>query len=278
MVSSEDNVHHRGLARLAALFAEFDTTLQFSGFSSQSSLLGGESEQMESYTSTNTRAKSPVLSLDRAGQVIDSDIIQTADYLFTKQWMCIVLWQKALLSGYLSSNSTIPTTSFSFPATVARDLLASIISYGLSTEKLVSLGRDQVLKSFEIINALADVVLCASRTARLPSSPSHSEHASEWNEKVDPRTSKSSTMRFSARDFLHELYTFLSPMIALHPEFDSLLQRKISRSLSDLQINFASHSFGSLIRRGDDVAVVHTRHDRSTSQRDFRPSTKIRYV
>jgi hypothetical protein len=70
------------------------------------------------------------------------EVVQRADFVVTKQWMRILLWQQAVSRGLLSSTSCIESMKFSFPAEVAQDLLRWMGPF--STDNLMPLGRDQV--------------------------------------------------------------------------------------------------------------------------------------
>lgn len=72
----------------------------------------------------------------------DYDIVQRADYHFTKQWMRTLIWQKAMSRGLLSSASDVESMTFLFPSRIAQDLLASLTM--ISKDDLLPLGRDQV--------------------------------------------------------------------------------------------------------------------------------------
>lgn len=90
---------------------------------------------MTDLTATETKLSSLCLEL------ADYVSTRTADCHITRQWMRTILWQEALSSGLLSSSGTSVMT-FSFPATVGRDLLHSLRCF--SEADLLPLGRDQV--------------------------------------------------------------------------------------------------------------------------------------
>lgn len=79
---------------------------------------------------------------DTSPQLSNFNVVQRADFLVTKQWMRILLWQQALRRGLLSSASYDAAMNFNFPAQVVRDLLTWMALF--STDNLVPLGRDQV--------------------------------------------------------------------------------------------------------------------------------------
>jgi hypothetical protein len=133
---SEDNVYVQGLINLAELFVTFDSSSipHASRYGklpiSESQLVGVEETLLEI-----------AVPLERF------DIVQRVDFIVTKQWMRILLWQQAMSRGLLSSVSFHQSMTFFFPAQVVRDLLAWMMLF--STYNLLPLGRDQVSVSLQ---------------------------------------------------------------------------------------------------------------------------------
>ncbi|RFU28784.1 hypothetical protein B7463_g7542, partial [Scytalidium lignicola] len=128
--SKDFNSYEEGLIELATLFAAFDPSL---------------SHRKLNFDKLETRQLLISIHDNLLGTVhrqYDYDSVQRADFLITKQWMQVLLWQQAMKDGLLSSNSDIESFTFLFPSQVARDLLASIAR--VSNDELLPLGRDQI--------------------------------------------------------------------------------------------------------------------------------------
>ncbi|CZR69006.1 related to C6 transcription factor [Phialocephala subalpina] len=184
----------QGLINLASLFVTFDSSSipQFSRYKefpvSKDQLVGLEK------IFANTPAPLKHLS-----------VAQQADFLATKNWMQTLLWQQAMSRGFLSSSSECEFMTFRYPARVARESLMRIRLF--STGDLIPLGRDQLVKLFEVANTLADVLLCNTQLA------------------------KHSSGQLGPQDFLHGLYQFISPMLELDGACDSMLRQKTAEVL-----------------------------------------------
>lgn len=132
----EDNGYVQGLINLARLFVTFDSSSIPHASRhgkvpiSESQLVGVEETLLEI-----------AVPLERF------DIVQRVDFLVTKQWMRILLWQHAMSRGLLSSVSSHQSMTFLFPVQVVRDLLAWMMLF--STYNLMPLGRDQVSVSLQ---------------------------------------------------------------------------------------------------------------------------------
>lgn len=126
------DVYGQGLIELASLFAAFDSQIR-------------RTPRYSTETSPSDRhflvAIHEALT-QNTPRPANYDIVQRADYDFTKQWMRTLLWQQAMSSGLLSSRSDVQSMTFLFPSRIAQDLLASITM--LSKDDLLPLGRDQV--------------------------------------------------------------------------------------------------------------------------------------
>jgi len=183
----------RGLVNLAELFIAFDSSSvpQFSRY--------GKFPVSARRLVTVEEGLADVLPLPSQPHT------QRADFLVTKQWMRILLWQQALSRGLLSSISPKPSLAFFFPARIAQDLLQCMVAF--SADQILPLGRDQLVKLFEITNTLADVILC--------------------NPQLDNREHR----RLGASDFLHGLYQSISPFMEVDVAFNSMLREKTAEVL-----------------------------------------------
>ncbi|KAG2417595.1 hypothetical protein HFD88_008814 [Aspergillus terreus] len=186
------NVHVQGLVELARLFAAFDAiAVSRSGGSDVSAVSLAETEEALS-----------VLSLQQGED--DRASTRMADYCITKEWMRTIIWQEALSRHLLSSTAYVELMTFRFPAVVSRDLLVSL--KGFTQSDLLPLGRDQLLKCFEVANSLADTVLYTS-------APS------------------GETFQLRSQDFLHALYQRLVPFLDQDPLLKSILHTKTAEAL-----------------------------------------------
>jgi hypothetical protein len=127
----QENVYVEGLFNLAHLFVTFDRSCipQFSRYR-QFPVSAQRLVRVEKTLEDILPPSTPF------------EVVQRADFIVTKQWMRILLWQQAMSRGLLSSNSHIKSMSFAFPTEVARDLLRWMAAF--SIENLMPLGRDQV--------------------------------------------------------------------------------------------------------------------------------------
>ncbi|QKX58696.1 uncharacterized protein TRUGW13939_05823 [Talaromyces rugulosus] len=180
------NTHVYGLIELSKLFAVFDQCI---GTDVSENLL---------------------VESEKALQVLQISADKTtttrlADHSITREWMRIIIWQRALSAGYLSSFSPSTLMKFTFPVAVSHDLLAALRNF--SSEDLLPLGRDQLLKCYEIANTLADTLLCNSILT------------------------DSTTLQCGPYDFLHALYQKLHPFLYLDHTLDSILREKTAQAL-----------------------------------------------
>ncbi|KAL5366218.1 C6 transcription factor [Aspergillus floccosus] len=190
--SSPPNVHVQGLVSLARLFAAFDAiAVSRSGGSDVSAVSLAETEEALS-----------VLSLQQGEG--DRASTRMADYCITKEWMRTIIWQEALSRHLLSSAAYVELMTFRFPTLVSRDLLFSL--KGFTQSDLLPLGRDQLLKCFEVANSLADTVLYTSALS-------------------------GETFRLRPQDFLHALYQRLVPFLDQDPLLKSILHAKTAEAL-----------------------------------------------
>ncbi|OJJ77807.1 hypothetical protein ASPBRDRAFT_112642 [Aspergillus brasiliensis CBS 101740] len=190
-----NNADVKGLLELGRLFATFD------GFSSRRSTNFKNKPVM---TADSLAEIETVLSMLSFGQG-DRPSTRIADYCITKEWMRTIIWQEALSRHLLSSKSCAQLMTFGFPAVVSRDLLMSLQSF--TESDLLPLGRDQLLKCFEIANSLADTVL------------------------LTPPVSTYSAFHLGPHDFLHALYQKLLPFLEQDLVLKSILHSKTAEAL-----------------------------------------------
>ncbi|KAJ5650716.1 uncharacterized protein N7484_004439 [Penicillium longicatenatum] len=185
------DAHVQGLLELVKLFVAFD----------QISIRRKSQGELEPITYlTDTETKLSTLCFKLANQVST----RSADCHITREWMRTILWQEALSLGLLSSSSSTAVMTFSFPAQVSRDLLHSLRYF--SDTDLLPLGRDQLLKCFEVANSLADTVL-------LTLAGSHPG------------------IELGPQDFLHALYQKLLPFLEQDTILKSILRGKTAEVL-----------------------------------------------
>ncbi|KAE8440638.1 hypothetical protein EG329_007004 [Mollisiaceae sp. DMI_Dod_QoI] len=184
----------QGLVNLASLFVIFDSSSipQFSRYKE----FPVSKEQLVTLEGRFADTPAPLKHLS---------VAQQADFLATKSWMQTLLWQQAMCRGFLSSAASCDFMTFRYPAQVCQEVLRRIKLF--STEDLIPLGRDQLVKLFEIANTLADTILC------------------------NPQLAKRSTGELGPPDYLHGLYQFISPMLELDGVFDSMLRQKTAEIL-----------------------------------------------
>ncbi|KAJ5595170.1 uncharacterized protein N7459_001378 [Penicillium hispanicum] len=185
------DIHVQGLLDLVGLFIAFDQ------ISVRRKAHVGITSPIDL---TDTEEKLSSLILKLADQVST----RTADCHITREWMRTILWQEALSSGFLSSSTCTKVMTFEFPAEVGRDLLHSLRCF--SDSDLLPLGRDQLLKCFEVANSLADTVL------------------------LNPARSQSG-FELGPHDFLHGLYQKLIPFLEQDTGLKSILRTKTAEIL-----------------------------------------------
>ncbi|PLB55605.1 hypothetical protein P170DRAFT_433115 [Aspergillus steynii IBT 23096] len=188
------NIHVQGLVELARLFATFD------GLSVRRRDPGKIGQTAISADSlAETEAALSVLSLSCRTEASS----RMADHCITKEWMRTIVWQEALSRQLLSTASYAELLTFKFPALVSRDLLYSLREF--TESDLLPLGRDQLLKCFEVANSLADTVLFASSSNR--------------------------SFQLRPEDYLHALYQKLLPFLDQDPMLKSILRAKTAEAL-----------------------------------------------
>jgi hypothetical protein len=125
------DIYEQGLIELASLFVAFDVLPPRNSNKPQ---IFDAIEGRLIQTQATLAAHTP--------RIANYDLVQHADYHITKHWMQILVWQNAMKQGCLSSAAKAETLTFTYPSTIAKQLLASITS--TSGNHLASLGRDQV--------------------------------------------------------------------------------------------------------------------------------------
>ncbi|KAJ3485538.1 hypothetical protein NLG97_g6795 [Lecanicillium saksenae] len=205
------DTHQQGLLELAALFAAFDSAsiINEAEDSIHSSVGNGESWQLETTERLITTHERLSSQNRRTG---NTDLVQHADFYITKSWMRILLWQHAMKYGLLSSRSSAEPMTFMFPSLIAKDLLQSFTI--MSRDHLLPLGRDQVVKSFEVTNTLADVLLCSLAY-------NTSDRVGVW-----------ASFGICPPQFLHGLFQTIEPFLADDRTLDEMLRRKIGDAFS----------------------------------------------
>lgn len=127
------DLYGKGLLELTRLFATFDASL-------------GHIHTIPSDTSPSSEKQRLVSVHDTLigdyPRPQEFDLVQRTDYLITKRWMQILLWQQAMRNGFLSSHSEVDILTFLFPSRIAHDMLSYIST--ISHSDLEPLGRDQV--------------------------------------------------------------------------------------------------------------------------------------
>ncbi|KAL7948759.1 hypothetical protein V8C42DRAFT_341804 [Trichoderma barbatum] len=225
----------KGLIELATLFVAFD------GFFYRTARYMYESCQANSEQHRLIAIQESLESI--TAKSLDYDLVQRADYNITRHWMRILIWQQAMSQSLLSSCADDDSMTFLFPSKIAQDFLTSITIN--SKEHLVSLGRDQLIKSFEITNTLADVILCTTSAYNSP------QVQDSYNSR---RKSYFGTQRecwrYGPADFLHAMYQTISPFLT----YDKRLYDMIRLKAADALLRSPSR----IIPRGVDEALQET--------------------
>ncbi|KAL6863573.1 hypothetical protein J3F83DRAFT_744853 [Trichoderma novae-zelandiae] len=205
----------RGLIELATLFVAFDA------FFYRTARYMYESYQTHSEQDRLIAVQRSLETI--VPKALEYDLVQRADYNITRHWMRILIWQQAMSRSLLSSCANDDSMTFLFPSQIAQDFLASITVN--SKEHLVSLGRDQLIKSFEITNTLADVILC---TTSAYSSP----HVQDSY--TSRRSSYFATREYlecGPADFLHAMYQTISPFLTYDKRLYDMIRLKAADAL-----------------------------------------------
>ncbi|KAJ2977056.1 hypothetical protein NQ176_g4590 [Zarea fungicola] len=214
------DAHQKGLLDLAQLFAAFDTELLQRTGQNSSALPPHLQETWHMETRKRLIRANEKLTRYKIRRK-NWDLVQCADFYITRSWMRILLWQQAVRCGLLSSHASIESMTLMFPCIVARDLLESFTV--MSRDHLVPLGRDQVVKSFEVTNTLADVLLCSLNCI----------------DRGD--TVLSGGNNSQALQFLHVLVDATSPFLVADKDLDEMLRRKLNQVVT-------ASSFGTIPR------------------------------
>lgn len=127
------DLYGKGLLELTRLFSMFDLSLGHSRVVRGQPDISQEKQLLVSVHDT---------LVDDSPRTEGYDLVQKTDYLITKRWMQILLWQQAMRNGFLSSQSEVDILTFLFPSRIAHDILSFIST--ISHSDLEPLGRDQV--------------------------------------------------------------------------------------------------------------------------------------
>ena len=125
------DVYEQGLIELASLFVAFDVFAKRNNNNDQI---------FEALDARLIKAQATLAT--HTPRIANYDLVQHADYQITKHWMQILVWQKSMEQGYLSSAAKTEALTFMYPSIIAKQLLASITP--TSGDHLAPLGRDQV--------------------------------------------------------------------------------------------------------------------------------------
>ncbi|ETR98017.1 hypothetical protein M419DRAFT_133808 [Trichoderma reesei RUT C-30] len=212
---SDFDKYGRGLIELATLFAAFDAFFYRTA-----------RYMYESYQAHAEQDR--LIAVQRSLEAIapkapDYDLVQRADYNITKHWMRILIWQQAMSRSLLSSCANDDSMTFLFPSRIAQDFLTSITMN--SKEHLVSLGRDQLIKSFEITNTLADVILCTTNAYDSP----HIHDS--YNSRRGSYFATREYLECGPADFLHAMYQTISPFLTYDKRLYDMIRLKAADAL-----------------------------------------------
>ncbi|KAF2803134.1 uncharacterized protein BDZ99DRAFT_453921 [Mytilinidion resinicola] len=155
--------------------------------------------------------------------------IQRADISMTQQWMRIYLWQHALAVTNLHTADENDEFSFSFPAKIAKSVLAQAAN--LSRESLEAHGPGMETKLFDITNTLADVMICVPNLSLSPTSSSSSPPAFPFPPPHANYASSNSTansLTLGPRDLVASLTSLLASFRGGNPALLSILQDKLT--------------------------------------------------
>lgn len=128
------DLYGKGLLELTRLFATFDASL------SHMHTIPSDGDCSSSEKQRLVSAHDDLIG--DYPRPHEFDLVQRTDYLITKRWMQILLWQQAMRNGFLSSHSEVDVLTFLFPSRIAHDMLSYIST--ISHSDLEPLGRDQV--------------------------------------------------------------------------------------------------------------------------------------
>lgn len=201
------DIYAEGLIELGSLFVAFDSSFCYASHLGLPLPLSDKQLLVTVHHSLITNVPRP----------FNYDPVRRADYFVTKQWMKVLLWQQAMSRGLLSSVSDAESLTFLFPSRIAQDLLSSIAT--ISKNDLLPLGRDQLVKFFEVTNSLADVILCAPAAS-----------ISAWSHRSSHSLSRE-CCRYGPADFLHGLFQTISPFLKDDKRLNDMLSQKAAEAL-----------------------------------------------
>ncbi|KAL6803168.1 hypothetical protein GGI42DRAFT_21300 [Trichoderma sp. SZMC 28013] len=206
----------KGLIELATLFAAFDAFFYRTARYIYETYQGNSDQH---------RLIAVQRSLENiAPKAFECNLVQRADYNITRHWMRILIWQQAMSQSLLSSSADDDSMTFLFPSQIAQDFLSSITVN--SKEHLVSLGRDQLIKSFEITNTLADVILCTTSAYSTPlvQDSYNSRRKSYFGVQRE-------CWKYGPADFLHAMYQTISPFLTYDKRLNDMIRLKAADAL-----------------------------------------------
>ncbi|EHK27024.1 uncharacterized protein TRIVIDRAFT_134723, partial [Trichoderma virens Gv29-8] len=206
----------KGLIELAALFVAFDAFFYRTARYMYEACQGNSQQHRLIAVQRSLESISP--------KAFEYDLVQRADYNITRHWMRILIWQQAMSQSLLSSCADDDSMTFLFPSQIAQDFLTSITIN--SKEHLVSLGRDQLIKSFEITNTLADVILC---TTSAYSSPLVQDSYNSRRKSYFGLQRES--WKYGPADFLHAMYQTISPFLTYDKRLYDMIRLKAADAL-----------------------------------------------
>ncbi|KAL7936474.1 hypothetical protein V8C35DRAFT_295585 [Trichoderma chlorosporum] len=206
----------KGLIELATLFVAFDAFFYRTARYMHETYQGNSSQYRLIAVQRSLESIAP--------KDFEYDLVQRADYNITRHWMRILIWQQAMSQSLLSSCANDDSMTFLFPSQIAQDFLASMTSN--SKQHLVSLGRDQLIKSFEITNTLADVILCTTSAYNSP----HIQDSYNSRRKSYFGTQRE-YWKCGPVDFLHAMYQTISPFLTYDKRLYDMIRLKAADAL-----------------------------------------------
>lgn len=136
-----------GFLDLVSLFKDFDDTFLALWNATQ---IDPDKANSSALLSLQSTLKSAVPNVSQRAEV------QQADLLVSRQWLKTMVWQLCVSKGLLSSSSYDESMSFTYPITIARDVV--LVSRSLPTHAFEPHGIGILEKVFDIGCCLADVL------------------------------------------------------------------------------------------------------------------------
>ncbi|KAF2162045.1 hypothetical protein M409DRAFT_58503 [Zasmidium cellare ATCC 36951] len=139
---------YTSLARLIRLYTPFDEVFLQSRTGRETAASGAE-------RLTQLQDEVQAMSLVRRSAQADAC---TVDFICSKYWLQILIWQIALSQGQLSTTARDVSLTFIFPVRIANELLGHLDTFPL--EALQIHGPVLTEKLFDVACALLDVLMC----------------------------------------------------------------------------------------------------------------------